>query len=151
METDFKNIGKDSHYSVPDGFFEQISELTLIKAKQREKNRKKIQIVLRGFAVAASLSAVALLVYFMTNSEKHESRQFVKQEQHEATVLIRQKEAIGKQSPCPGTKKTAEDSSIVLETTPETLSAVLPELTDDELLQMAVVYRTDPFIEELQN
>ena len=116
MEIDFKKIGKDSGYRVPAGFFEQISEVTLVKARQREKKHRKIQIAFRGFAFAASLSAIALIGYFMTNSEKNEVSQFVKKEKIEVT-----------------------------------LKDVLPELTDDELLQMTIVYRTDPFIEDSQN
>jgi proline dehydrogenase len=151
MDKDFNKIGKDSHYSVPDGFFEQVSELTLIKAKQRENKHRKIQIVLRGFAVAASLSAIALLGYFMTNPEKQEVRQFVKQEQHDASRPNRQKEVKGEQIPSSWKKRVAEGKPIVREIKHETLSDVLPDLTDDELLQMAVLYRTDPFIDENQN
>ncbi len=116
MEIDLKKIGKDSGYKVPDGFFEQVSELTLLKAKRREKNHRRIQLALRGFAVAASLSAIALLGYYENNSEKHEVKQVAQKEKLEVTI-----------------------------------SDVLPDLTDDELLQMTVVYRTDPFIEESQN
>ena len=151
MEIDFKKLGKDRGYSVPDGFFEQVSELTLRKAKQREKNHRRFQIMIGGFALAASLTAIALLGYFMTNSEKYEVRQFVKKELKQPPESIRQKEVIGKQSPFPGIKRVAEEKTHVKETTIETLSDVLAELTDDELLQMAVVYRTDPFIEESQN
>jgi len=151
MDIDFKKIGKDSHYSVPDGFFEHVSELTLKKAKLREKNYRKIQITLRGFAVAASLAVVALFSYFMTNSEKHEVRQLVKQELHEETGPIRQMDLIGKHSPSSKTKVVAGAKAIVREITPETLSDVLPELTDDELLQMTILYQTDPFIDESPN
>ncbi len=151
MDIDFRNIGKDTHYSVPDGFFEQVSELTLRNAKRREKSHRKIQMALRGFAVAASLSAMALLGYFMTNSEKHEVRQLVKQEHFEAPETIQQKEVTGKLITTAEPKKVASKKAIVREITPEVLSDVLPELTDDELLQMAAVYKTDPFIEESQN
>ena len=108
-------------------------------------------MALRGFAVAASLSAIALLGYFMTNSEKQEVRQFVKDEQYNASGPIRQKEVIGEQIPSSGKTRVAEGKPNVREIKHETLSDVLPDLTDDELLQMAVLYRTDPFIDESQN
>jgi hypothetical protein len=151
MDTEFRKIGKESPYNVPDGFFEQVSELTLGKAKQRERNHKKIQMALRGFAVAASLTAIAFFSYFWSDSEKQVVRQFVQQEQHDTNVIIRQQEVIGKQIPACSTKEVPPDKANVRETEPEALSDVLPELTDDELLQMAAVYKTDPFIDESIN
>jgi hypothetical protein len=103
-------------------------------------------MALRGFAVAASLTAIAFFSYFWSDSEKQVVRQFVQQEQHDTNVILRQQEVIGKQIPSYSTKEVPADKANVRETEPEALSDVLPELTDDELLQMAAVYKTDPFI-----
>ena len=69
MNTEFKEIGRKSTYKVPDGFFEKVSEKTLLMAKQREQNHRNMIITLRTFAAAASLFAFALIGYFILKPE----------------------------------------------------------------------------------
>ena len=147
-DTEFQGIGKKTPYKVPDGFFERISEKTLRKAKQREQNSRKILIAIRTFAVAASLSAIALLAYFMTGTEKIEIKQLVQNKQTEVKDTIRQTEAIAKKITIAEVKKEAPAKTTIKETKPEEITDVLSELSDDELLQLAAMYKSDLLIDE---
>jgi len=147
-DTEFQEIGKNTPYKVPDGFFEKISEKTLRKAKQREQNSRKILIVLRTFAVAASLAAIALLAYFMTGTEKPEIKQLVQSKQTEVIDTIRLTEVISKKITITEIKKEAPVKTTIKETKPEEITDVLSELSDDELLQLAAMYKSDLFIDD---
>lgn len=147
-ETEFQEIGKNTPYKVPDGFFEKISEKTLRKAKQREQNSRKMLITLRIFAVAASMSAIALLTYYMTGTEKIEIKQSVQNKQTEVIDTIRQTEAITKKTTIAEIKKVAPVKMSYKETKPEEITDVLSELSDDELLQLAAMYKSDLLIDE---
>ena len=147
-ETEFQEIGKNTPYKVPDGFFEKISEKTLRKAKQREQNSRKILIKLRTFAVAASLAAIALLAYFMTGTEKPEIKQLVQSKQTEVKDTIRQTESVTKKISIAEIKKEAPVKTTIKETKPEEITDVLSELSDDELLQLAAMYKSDLFIDD---
>jgi len=147
-ETEFQEIGKNTPYKVPDGFFEKISEKTLRIAKQREHNSRKIVIVLRTFAVAASLSAIALLAYFITGTEKTEIKQLVQSKQTEVKDTIRQTKAITKKITIAEIKKEEPVKTTIKETKPEEITDVLSELSDDELLQFAAMYKSDLFIDD---
>jgi len=147
-DTEFQEIGKNTPYKVPDGFFEKISEKTLRKAKQREQNSRKILIVLRTFAVAASLAAIALLAYFMTGTEKPEIKQLVQSKQTEVIDTIRLTEVISKKITITEIKKEAPVKTTIKETKPEEITDVLSELSDDELLQLASMYKSDLFIDD---
>jgi len=147
-DSEFQEIGKNTPYKVPDGFFEKISEKTLRKAKQREQNSRKILIVLRTFAVAASLAAIALLAYFMTGTEKPEIKQLVQSKQTEVIDTIRLTEVISKKITITEIKKEAPVKTTIKETKPEEITDVLSELSDDELLQLAAMYKSDLFIDD---
>jgi len=149
-DTEFQETGKKTPFKVPTGFFEHISEKTLLKAKQREQNSRKMLIVLRTFAVAASFSAIALLGYFITETEKPEIKQEVQNKQTEIKDTIQPTKVIDKQITIAEIKKVAPAKAIIKETHPEEVTDVLSEMSDDELLQLAAIYKSDPFIEESQ-
>ena len=150
-DKEFDEKLRKSLYKVPEGFFEQVSEKTLSKAKQREQRRRTFLITLGTFAVAASLSAIALLGYFRHGSEKIETTSIVQGKKAEIQQSVRQTEVIGKPADMSGIKKVLPSKTVVKESKPEDLSDVLPELTDDELFQVAAVYKSDPFIDEAQH
>lgn len=58
---DFKNIGKRTPYKVPDDFFDQITEKTLMEAKRRDLRSRKIRRL--WFSVASVASVAALIVF----------------------------------------------------------------------------------------
>jgi len=146
--TEFEKIGRKSIYKVPEGFFEQVSEKTLLMAKQREQNHRKMIIKLRTFAAAASLLAFALIGYFML---KLETKQIVQVKQTEVKQEVPKTAEIGTQITLAETMKVKPVKTIAKATSPEELTDVLADLSDDELLEMAAVYKSDPFIEELQH
>ena len=148
MNTEFGVIGKKSTYKVPEGFFEQVSEKTLRMAKQREQNHRKIIITLRSFAVAASLSAIALMGYFMLKPEAKRIVQVKKMEVKQETPKTAETNT---QITFAETTKVAPVKTITKATRPEEMADVLADLSDDELLEMAAVYKSDPFIEESQH
>lgn len=145
---EFDKIGKKTTYQVPDGFFEQVSERTLLKAKKQEENRRKNLIIWRTVALAASLLSFAMLGYYMTNSEKPETTPIAQQLQPTTKQPIDQSKII------PVPSKVTEIKRGVLQTTNpkenyiEELSTVLSDMTDDELLQLAAMYKSDLFIGE---
>jgi len=149
-DPEFQKIGRKLTYKVPDGFFEQVSEKTLLKAKKREQTSKSRMITLRTFAVAASFLAIALLAYFITGTEKPEIKQVVQDKQIVVKDTIRQTEVVAKQITIAEIKKAAPVKAVAIENKPEGITDVLSELSDDELLQLAAVYKSDLFIEEAQ-
>jgi len=170
-DTEFEEIGRKSPYKVPEGFFEQISEKTLLKAKQQEQNHRKIMITLRAFAIAASFFAIALLGYFMSESGKPEVKQIVQKTQIEEKLnkpgqpdkkqTIRQPAKSDRKITISEINKVAavktEPNEIIPAKTdsneiiPENLTDVLPEISDDDLLLLAAMYESDLFIDESQN
>jgi hypothetical protein len=149
---EFQGIKKNMPYKAPAGFFEQISEKTLLKAKQRELVRRRKLILLRTVSVAASLAAVFLLGYFIPDTHiKLESKQTVITNQSAELSIIQNQEIakliavtkIGKTDP-------EKDHEIIIaeETDAEEIDDVLADLSDDELTQLAAMFKTDPFISE---
>lgn len=149
-DKEFQETGRKLPFKVPVGFFEHISEKTLLKAKQREQSSRKLLIVLRTFALAASFSAIALLGYYITETEKPEIKQEVQNKQTEIIDTIQPTKVITKQITIAEIKKVTPAKTIVKETQPEEITDVLAEMSDDELLQLAALYQSDPFIEESQ-
>ncbi len=149
---EFKEIEKKTSYKVPAGFFEQVSEKTLLKAKQRELQRGKKMVLWRTVAVAASLTAVFLLGYFMPDHGiKQKSKPIITAIQLDEHPIIQNQE-ITKQTTVHEFGKTVaeqvSDRTIAEETNSEAIDDVLADLTDDELQQLAAMYTTDPIFSE---
>lgn len=148
---EFRDFGKMLPYREPTGFFDQLSEKTLQQAKLREQNRKKSLVLWRTVAVAASLTALALIGYFMTDSEKPEIQRIVQEKQQvEQTPIVNQE--IAKQPEVAEVKKDTPEKLPekieTKETNAEEIGDVLADLSDEELLQLAAMYKADPFISE---
>jgi hypothetical protein len=148
---EFRDFGKKLPYREPTGFFDQISEKTLEHAKQREQSHRKIMVLWRTVAVAASLSALALLGYFMLEPEKTVKNPVVLDKQPIEQQFIPKQEIIKQ-------PKVAEMKEAVPGKVPEKIDAkeidtedigdVLADLTDEELSQLEAMYKTDLFISE---
>lgn len=150
----FKEIGKKTPYKVPDGFFEQVSEKTLLKAKKREQNRRKNLVLWRTMAVVASLAAIFILGYFIPRLDlKPDSNRIAQDNQPSEQPMIQQKQQITIIPSVAEKKKVVPEKvtekAIAVENDTEDVSDVLAELSDEELLQLSVMYKTDPFIAEL--
>jgi len=146
---DFPGIGKKLPYREPIDFFEGLSEKTLRQAKLREQNHRRSLVLWRTVAVAASISAFALVGYFMFEPELTKSPQIVQEKQLPEQPLIE----IAKQP-----EIVAEIKKEVPEKVPEIIAAkennaedmgdILADLSDEELMQLAAMYKADPFISE---
>ena len=148
---EFRDFGKKLPYQEPTGFFEHLSEKTLQQAKRREQSRKKSLVLWRTIAVAASLSALAILGYYRFETEKPVINPIANEQQPVEQQSIKNPE-VEKQS------EVAEMKKIVPEEVPEKIigegndneeiTDVLADLSDEELLQLAALYKADVFISE---
>lgn len=151
---EFRNAGKRIPYEVPDDFFKKFPQETLFAAKQRERKSRHILYVWRSLAVAASLAVFAVVGYFMIRTDKlPESRTFVQE-----TPLNEQSSEIKPVEPKPRTMAESGKSRTVKESEPipdkliltEKMDEILADMTDDELIQLAAMIKTDPFIVETE-
>jgi hypothetical protein len=139
-DIEFHEIGKNTPYRVPDGFFKNISEETLQKSKEREQKYKRKIVLWKSIAVAVSMAAVILMGYLILDfGIKQDSKQIVLDKLPFEQQIIKQKqESIS--------RKTIAGKVIEGENDTEGLGDVLHDLSDEELLQIAAVYKSDSFI-----
>lgn len=150
---EFPEIGKKTHFKVPVGFFETVSDNTLLKAKQRALSRRKRLVLWRTVTVAASLAALLFLGYNISDSGiKKESTLIVSDNQpvEQNTILQKPEPVIAMEiAEISKTDPEKVPEKIMSEVTDtEVIGDVLADLTDDELLQLAAMYKSDPFISE---
>jgi len=148
---EFRDLGKKLPYQEPTGFFDQLSEKTLQQAKLREQRHRKSLVLWRTVAVAASLSALALLGYYLFEPEKPELHQIVQGKQS-VELQINPKQEIPEQPEVAEIKKAIPEklteTIVAEENNTEEIGDVLADLSDEELLQLAAMYKADPFISE---
>ena len=147
-DIEFHEIGKETPYRVPEGFFDRISEKTLQNARKREQNRKKNLTLVRAFAVAASLVALAFLGYLKFGAEAPELKLSAKVEQSAPRQQLEQSPEIVKQASVSEINKTVPEKSNPKIKETENMSDVLADMTDDELAQLDAMYKSDPFLSE---
>jgi anti-sigma-K factor RskA len=161
-DVEFQEIGKRTPYKAPDGFFESVSEKTLQRAKRREQSHRKNLTLWRTMAVAASLFAVVSLGYYLSEPEitpKTKTDVIVMEKHPDVQLPIVQKPEIDQQSTVNVPKKAtpakvieipapAKEKMLTVENDSEALKDVLADLTDEELLEMDAMYKTDPMIGE---
>lgn len=153
-DNEFQIVGKEIPYKVPNDFFEKISEKTLLRAKLQDQKPRKIRILHLTVSVAASLAAALVLGYIILSLwTKPESNLLVQEKQSTGQRLNWENQESAVQSTFPllsktEPKKVPAQKITVIEDQTEGLSAVLADLTDDELQQMVAMVKTDPFISE---
>ncbi len=153
-EHDFQKIGKRTTFTVPDGFFEIVTYKTLQKAKKREQSLKRGRFLWKTLAMAASLIAFIYVGFY--HSQFTERKLKSTSIENNELLAISSKKPIKQENITPlsvveTTKVTPDNSqarSKAKFSEPEILSDVLAELPDDELMQMATLLTTDPFIDE---
>jgi hypothetical protein len=145
---EFFGIGKKLPYHEPDDFFDGFSEKMLKLSKQRNRDRNKRFLLLRSFAVAASLAAVIFLGFLIQNSDNSEEIVAVPENKVE-TVIISEQNKKNQVLPIDESVKNdvAENPASEIVST-ENLNDVLADLSDDELMQLAAMYKADPFSED---
>ncbi len=150
MKTDigFEGIGQKTTYKVPDGFFERISSETLMRAKQREQKRKANRVIWRTIAVAASLVAMVYFTYFRSEPLKSDQNQIVLDDQSKAKETVNPSETIPKSILVAESTNIAIHHKVRIENPVVELSTVLSEMTDEDLQQLATMYKNDLFLGE---
>jgi len=154
--SDFQEVGKKMPYSVPPGFFEGITDKTLEKACQREKARRKLILIWRSMAIAASLTVLIITGYLLIN------------------VLPKKNAEQAAQNSGAGPKDKVQnvELAVVIDTLPvkkdfdnketeintingildeEGINDVLSSLTNEELMELAAMLASDMFMEETEN
>jgi hypothetical protein len=158
MGNEFQKIGKKMPYSVPDGFFEKITAVTLEKAQRRDRTDRKRIILLRWLAAAAVFTGIAFTVIRLLNTPEEIASPKVA-----VTPLeIQAQEGIIK----PGSQTltinevTADQENQVFRKSAEFVKSVdneesvdelLASIPDEELLEWATLMQNDPFSEETEN
>jgi len=143
--------GKENPFKVPADFFETITGKTLQLAKERERNSKKTRLLWYTISAAASIAALFSLSVFLQNLEKmpvsnlvaQDTQLVVQQNTQHASII--KKEIIERKVDSPKLKKpdiskTSADKELIVD--------VLSDLTEDELVQLAAMYKTDPITGE---
>lgn len=147
---EFKGIGKRLPYKAPDDFFEHAALKTLQEAKRRERESRKTIYLLRSVAVAASLAAIGFAGYFMLNRDALPETQIVVQDgKHEVRPAIEKEVVQPSADTLPAkesiTPEKVEQQAVAKEEPNENMDELLADLTDEELLQMAALIKSDPF------
>lgn len=150
---EFPEVGKKLPYREPNDFFEGLSEKTLQLAKNREQNRRKTLILWKTLTVAASVSALALIGYYLTGPEKPVNSPIVQEkqpaEQHIITEpKIEKQTVVATETKNKESVKTPEKNIEKIEY--ENVDTILTDLSDEDLQQLAAMYEADPFINETE-
>jgi len=147
-ENGFEEIGKKTTLKAPEGFFEGISIDTLLKAKQRDQKRRKTLILWRTIAVAATLSGLFFLGYYRSENLNSEIKHIVQEDVSGLKSPGLQPETLASSHLVAESTITVAAKKFRLETPVAELSTVLSEMTNDELIQMAEIYKNDLFLGE---
>ena len=155
-DSEFQEVGKKMPYSVPDGFFDRITEKTLDEALRREKIRRKHILIWRTMAIAAFLTALIaigyLLINFLPPGKTEQTAQNMTSGLQEEVKNEEFREVINSMP-----VKNDYDSTITESKTvngaidEEEINDVLNSLTNEELMELAVILKSDMFIEETDN
>ena len=165
-ESEFRGIGKKMPYSVPEGFFDRITEKTLEEARNREKNSRKTIVIWRTMAVAASIATLFAVGYLLfTPSPGKNTEQAFREDSAKKQPEVTKPEpavisdlqaeiAVDSQKPTviEANNQSARSEEInKVEIEEAGINEVLSALTNDELLQLATMYNTDMFLVETEN
>jgi len=155
-DSEFQEVGKKMPYSVPDGFFDRITEKALDEARLREKGRRKHVLIWRSIAIAASLTALIaigyLLINLLTPGKTEQAAQNITSGLQEEVKNEEFREVINSMP-----VKNDYDSTITESKTDngamdeEGINDVLNSLTNEELMELAAILKSDMFVEETDN
>jgi len=143
-------------YSVPDGFFDSITEKTLEEALLREKSRRKHFLIRHSMAIAASLTALIatgyLIISLLQSGKTGQDVQNITSVLHEEVKNEEFREVIDSIPVKNEYDDTvAESKAMNGPVDDEGLNEVLTSLTDEELVELAAILKSDMFLEETDN
>lgn len=154
--SEFQEVGKKMPYTVPDGFFDGITEKTLEKARQREKARRKYVLIWRSMAIAASLTALIVTGYLLINllppgKTGQTAQNITARPQNE----VQNGELAEVKDTLPVKEEFNNNESEATTTTEEIydegINDLLTSLTNEELMELAAMLASDMFMEETDN
>ena len=143
--------GQENPFKVPAGFFENITGKTLQRAKERERNSKKTRVLWFAISAAASIAALFSLSVLLQNSEKLPGSSLVVQDTQLVSQPKTQQVSISKKEIVERKVGAATVNKLNISKTSadkELIGDVLSDLTEDELVQLAAMYKTDPITSE---
>ncbi len=151
MEKEFEKFRNHNLYKVPDGFFGNITKLTLEKARLRKRNRR-VRNMLVTFSVAASI--IILLTVgsvFFNQTQKGTETALVEPVTEEMAFEEIQPEEIFKTDPVePSEIETMEEEPS--ETVSEDLLAnLIAGLSDEDLQHLEAAIKEELLITEFLN
>lgn len=146
-EFDFDKIGKQTPYKVPEGFFDDITNRTLEKAKERER-KSKIRRIYAAFSVAASFLVVVSLAVLLNNRQANQQPEIVVVTEPVENKTPAIDSMVSNKTEAVKTEKEVEEP---LAEKPETIDNLLAEMTDEELGQLADNLNDELFVNELTN
>jgi hypothetical protein len=143
--------GKENPFEVPADFFETITGKTLQRAKEKERNSRKARVLWFAISAAASIAALFSLSVLLQNLEKIPASSLVAQDTQQVFQPMTQPVSIPKKEIVERKVATATPNKLKISKTPadkELIGDVLSDLTEDELVQMVAMYKTDPLTSE---
>ncbi|MBN2864251.1 MAG: hypothetical protein JXN62_13870 [Bacteroidales bacterium] len=153
---EFQEVGKKMPYSVPDGFFDGITEKTLEKARQSEKSRRKYVLIWRSMAIAASLTALIVTGYLLINLLLPGNTEQAAQNISAGPQIGVQNEELAEVEDTLVVKEDFDNNENEATTTTEEMDKegindLLTSLTNEELMELAAMLTSDMFMEETEN
>lgn len=147
---DFKDIGKQLPWQEPYGFFDQLPEKTLLKARNRNHKHARKIFLWRTFSAAASLVAIVFVGQYFWDSGKPEKVVLVVQDEQKQTEQVTPEKTESLEAK-PILIRNVDSVSILKSASidMENMNDILVDLSDAELTQLAAMYQTDPFTEEM--
>lgn len=176
-KNEFEGIGKITPYKVPEGFFSQLSTKTLEKAQRREHRVRQLRSAIGITLTAAASVAILFLFVWQDKNPQVQPEKSSLAVNTQAPVPFGMDSVVGHNNPntVPPVARPAqlpvkekapqvrtEEPVQVLADQPvqtivqlvtvqkqdENLDELLNELSDDEVLQLAAMLDSDPFIVE---
>lgn len=149
---DFEKLGKKTPYTVPDGFFDEITNSTLEKAKKRERQYKTRKLIFAWSAAASFFIILSVGIFLSTNRRLAAPSTQIAVEKVDTVNRfdsVRSEEnGVQPELKNPDTKF---DKEAVMENSNETIDDLLAEMDEEELQQMAELLSGELFIDELTN
>jgi len=155
MDKEFKDIGKKMPYTVPDGFFEAITQATLEKARRRAGVARKRRLLIQWVAAAAVLTGIVFTGIRLLDPPAEVPAPMIagtplEIPAPEAITLPYSEPSALKEIP-PAEKGVASAESAKSVDSKESMDELLASIPDEELLDWATLIRSDPFFEETEN
>lgn len=144
---EFQQIGKEIPYKVPPGFFESFAEKTLKEAIVREQIHKRNNIIRLFLSVAASIALLFYLgLHLRQDSDLIQSPNLIAEGTKPTNQSVTK--TSGETIKHKDFNELKKEIPMTIQEKTEVLRDILSDLSDDDLDQIAIRYKTDTFINE---